>query len=135
MKSLSLDLSYSLNLELVKGGILNSLVPINLLESVLSGQIITQSSASNILKFQVPMSGQAYSESIDINCLLIRYSELEFDNPSLRNCRTQLRKYRTLLQKMVRQQHYWQNRLIAKKVHDQWMTSTPIINSSDHPKN
>ena len=41
------NLSYALNLELLKSGLINSLLPISLLETALRGQVEMQSSPSN----------------------------------------------------------------------------------------
>ncbi len=114
------NLSNSLNLELFQYGHINSVVPISLLDAVLSGQVNYQHSNSNLLSLVLPMSGPGFSEGLEITCILLRVSELEFEDPRLRNCRSQISKYNNELIKMIRQQRHWQKRSLAQEVYQQW---------------
>ena len=95
------NLSQALNVELLKQGLINSIVPLSILDAVITGQMSTQYSDSNLLKINLPTSSSPFGESIDLLCILIRVSELEFDNPRLRKCRSELREYHKLILKMV----------------------------------
>ncbi len=117
------DLSHELNLELLKFGIINSLLPVNLLEAVIVGQIETQSSISNILSVQIPMQTQFLEGGMEIACLLLRPADFEFDYTDIRLCRTTLRKNRTEVFKMVRQQKHWERRSLANNLHRKWSDS------------
>ncbi len=119
------NLSHALNLELLKSGVINSLLPISLLEAVLRGQFDSQPSTSNILKLRVPVKNNVIEAGMDISCVLLRLSELEFDDPGLRRSRTQLKQHRSELIKMVRQQRHWQNRLVVKEAHQKWWQNPP----------
>ncbi len=119
------DLSHLLNIELMRMGIVNSLVPITLLDAVLAGFISPQHAESNLLRLKVPGDETILSAGIEIDCLLIRPSELEFDDARLRACRSQIRKYRNKLLNMATKQRHWQSRSIAKEVEQQWWQNPP----------
>ncbi|KGG15145.1 putative Adenylate cyclase [Prochlorococcus sp. MIT 0602] len=117
------DLSHSINIELIKIGVINSFIPTNLLDAVIAGQVASVHAPSNILRLRLPMS-PALDNEIDIECLLIRPSELEFDHLKLKQCRQQITEQRNSLIKMMRQQRYWQNRSLANDVREQWLKNT-----------
>ncbi len=118
------NLSHLINVELMQMGILNTFVPTNLLDSVIAGQIASANAPSNIIRLRLPLSA-TYNNEIDVLCILIRTSELEFDHLRLRQCRNQLTQQRNSLLKMIRQQHYWQSRLLANEVREKWWKTTP----------
>ncbi len=113
------NLSHLINMELLRVGIINSFLPTNLLDAVISGQVASINAPSNILRLRLPVSS-ASSNEIDIECLLVRPSELEFDHIKLRQCRKKITQQRNILLKLVRQQRYWQSRSLAKEVREQW---------------
>jgi len=121
------DLSYSINTELLKSGLVNTLVPINILDAALSGQIISSKSISNILTFKLPTNNPLTSGGLDIDCLLITPSDMEFDNPRLRKNRTNIKHYQNVLLGMIKQQRYWQGRSIAEEVNKEWWKDTTKI--------
>ncbi|WP_320667598.1 hypothetical protein [Prochlorococcus sp. MIT 1307] len=114
------NLSHALNIELLRVGILNSILPITILEAVLSGQMSSQDSQTNILRVNVPTNSSGLVEGIDIACILVRLSELEFDNAQLRNLRLQLNQYQKDISQMVRQYRYWQGRSLSYEIHHNW---------------
>ncbi len=113
------NLSHLINIELIRVGIINSFLPTNLLDAVLAGQIASINAPSNILKLRLPISSASNNE-IDIECLLVRPSELEFDHIKLRQCRQKITQQRNVLLKLIRQQRYWQSQSLAKEVKEQW---------------
>ncbi len=119
------NLSYALNIELLRVGLINTLLPINLLDGVIAGQVESISSVSNILRLKVPVQNPLLDESVDICCILLRQCDLEFDEVHLRRCSSQIKKYRISLHKMVKQQRHWQSRYIAHKAHEQWWQNPP----------
>ncbi len=121
------DLSHCINTELLKSGLVNTLVPINILEAALSGQIITSKSISNILTFKLPTNNPLASGGIEIDCLLITPSDMEFDNPRLRKNRTNIKHYQNVLLGMIKQQRYWQGRSIVEEVNKEWWKDTTKI--------
>ena len=122
------DLSHSINTELLKSGLVNTLVPINILDAALTGQLISSKSISNILALKLPTNGSSYgSGGLDIDCLLITPSDMEFDNPRLRKNRTHIKYYQNVLLGMIKQQRYWQGRSIAEEVNKEWWKDTTKI--------
>ena len=121
------DLSHSINTELLKSGLVNTLVPINILDAALSGQLISSKSISNILTFKLPTNNPLASGGLDINCLLITPQDMEFDNPRLRKNRTNIKHFQNVLLGMIKQQSYWQGRSIAEEVSKEWWKDTTKI--------
>ena len=121
------DLSNSINAELLKSGLVNTLVPINILDAALAGQLISSKSISNILTFKLPTNNPLASGGLDIDCLLITPSDMEFDNPRLRKNRTYIKHYQNVLLGMIKQQRYWQGRSLAEEVNKEWWKHTTKI--------
>ena len=121
------DLSDSINSELLKSGLVNTLVPINILDAALAGQLISTKSISNILSFKLPTNNPFASSGLDIDCLLITPSDMEFDNPRLRKNRANIKYYQNVILGMIKQQHYWQGRSLADEVNKEWWKDTTKI--------
>ncbi len=121
------DLSHSINTELLKSGLLNTLVPINILDAALAGQLISNKSISNILTLKLPSSSPLSTGGLDIDCLLITPWDMEFDNPKLRKNRTHIKHYQNVLLGMIKQHKYWQGRSLANEVNNQWWKDTKKI--------
>ena len=126
------NLSQGVNLELLKRGILNSIVPVSILDAVIMGQMNSEYSDSNLLKITVPANSSPFGEAIDLICLLIRTTELEFDNHRLRKIRTEINNHQKIVFKMVKQYRYWQSRSLADNIHQNWW-QTPLTQSKTHP--
>ncbi len=121
------DLSDSINTELLKSGLVNTLVPINILDAALSGQLISSKSISNILSFKLPTNNPLAPGGVDVDCLLITPSDMEFDNPRLRKKRTDIKHFQNVLLGMIKQQRYWQARSLAEEVNKEWWKDTTKI--------
>ncbi len=117
------NLSHAINMELMSYGIVNVLIPVNLLEAVLSGNIQTNNSTSNLITLNIPIHGSNDDESIEISCVLLRTSDLEFENPHLRKVRSLIKSHRQNLFTMVKQQKHWQTRAITAELHQSWWTA------------
>ena len=121
------DLSHSINTELLKSGLVNTLVPVNILDAALAGQLISSQSISNILTLKLPTNSSVGSGGLDIDCLLITPSDMEFDLPRLRKNRTDIKYYQNILLGMIKQQRYWQARSIEEEVNKEWWKDTTKI--------
>ena len=128
------DLSNSINTELLDSGFINNLMPISLLDAVIAGQLATKDSPSNLLKLEVPISSSDFEHGIDIICLLLKTSDLEFDHPSLRKCRSSLKESRNILLRMIKQQRHWKSRSLANEVSHQWLKNPPNIKTNNPNK-
>ncbi len=122
------NLSHAINVELLRAGLINSLLPLGVLDAVIKGQIESMSVNSNILSLRIPIPTHVGHSGMDVSCILIRTSDLEFENPTLRLYRKKIKDHRNLLLKMVKQHRHWQNRSIAKEAQEQWS------NASANPK-
>ena len=121
------DLSHSINTELLRSGLVNALVPINILDAALTGQLISSKSISNILTFKLPTNNPLATGGLDIDCLLITPADMEFDNPRLRKNRTNMKYYQNVLLGMIKQQRYWQGRSVAEEINKKWWKDTTKI--------
>ncbi len=115
-----INLSHAINIELLRSGILNTLLPLNLLEAVAKGQIETLYSNPNLLKIRIPLQGSIIDEGMELSCVLLRPSEFEFENLALRRCRLLIKQNKVLLNKMLKQYTHWQGRLITKDEQKKW---------------
>jgi len=129
------NLSHSINVELLRSGIVNSIVPLSVLEAVLAGQISSQFSHSNLLRISVPVDPAVLGDGIDIICILVRLSELEFDNPKLRNCRSELNKSQKEIANMLRQYRHWKTRLLTNEIHQNWWKDPKDSSTTNPPIN
>ena len=121
------DLSHAINSELLRSGLVNTLVPLNILDAAMAGQLISSKSISNILTLKLPINSSFAPGGIDIDCLLITPSDLEFDNPRLRKNRTHIKYFQNVLLGMIKQQRYWQGRSLAEEVSKKWWKDTTKI--------
>ena len=121
------DLSHAINSELLRSGLVNTLVPLNILDAALAGQLISSKSISNILTLKLPTNASLTAGGLDVDCLLITPSDMEFDNPRLRKNRTHIKHYQNLLLGMIKQQRYWHSRSIAEEVNKEWWKDTTQI--------
>ena len=121
------NLSHAINVEMLRAGLANALLPITLLEAVLRGQVDTQSSASNVLRLRLPMPVGDVEQGMDVLCLLLRCSEFEFDSPRLRRVRHRLHEHQRALLKMVQQQRHWQRRVLDSEALNHWQRPSDQI--------
>ena len=119
------NLSHALNVELLRAGLVSSLLPTTLLDAAIAGQLQALPSPSNLLRLRLPLPIPAQDQPLEILCVLVRAADLEYDNGSLRHSRYRLRQHRSNLLTMVRQQRHWQSRLISHEVQSQWWPNPP----------
>jgi hypothetical protein len=118
------NLSHAVNVQMLRCGLAGTLLPVNLLEAVLRGQVETQSTATNLLRLRLPMAMGEVEQGVDVLCLLLRTSELEFDSHRLRRCRRRLHAHHRDLLTMVRQQRHWQRRCLDLEARSHWQSPT-----------
>ena len=119
------NLSHALNVELLRAGLVSSLLPTTLLDAAIAGQLQALPSPSNLLRLRLPLPIPAQDQPLEILCVLVRAADLEYDNGSLRHSRYRLRQHRSNLLTMVQQQRHWQSRLTSHEVHSQWWPNPP----------
>lgn len=116
------NLSHAVNVQMLRIGLSQALLPVNLLEAVIAGQLETQASASNLIRLRLPLAMGDLEPGMDVLCVLLRASELEFDSHRLRRCRQRLREQQRELLTMVRQQRHWERRCLDREARKPWQT-------------
>ena len=111
-------LSHAVNVELLRLGLAQALLPVNLLDAVLQGQVEALPAPANLLRLPLPLPGGAPPE---VMALLLRCGDLEFEQPKLRQCRKQLEQRRRELRTMAQRYRYWQRRMAALEAEQQWL--------------
>ena len=116
------NLSHAVNVQMLRSGLAETLLPISLLDAVLKGQVETQPTATNVLRLRLPLAVGELDQGMDVLCVLLRSNDLEFDSPRLRQCRKRLRTHHHALLTMVRQQRHWQRRSLDREARTHWQT-------------
>ena len=119
------NLSHALNVELLRAGLVSSLLPTTLLDAAIAGQLQALPSPSNLLRLKLPLPIPSQDKSLDILSVLVRSADLEYDHGSLRHSRYRLRQHRSNLLTMVQKQRHWQSRLTSLEVQSQWWPNPP----------
>lgn len=113
------NLSHSVNLELMRVGLLVGVVPVPLLDAVLTGQIEPQGAPANLLRLpMVPAEGGTLPSAP--MGVLLRTVDLEMEQPRLRTCRRRLLHHRQEIHKMAETSHRLQRRLQVHHAERLW---------------
>ena len=115
------NLSHAINLDLLRLGLTRNLLPITLLDAVIEGQIEAMPAPANLLRLSLPFAPEAMAGQLEAIGLLLRSSDLEFDQARLRSCRRRLELRRQDVRKMARQYRHWQRRTQALEAEQQWL--------------
>jgi hypothetical protein len=115
------NLSHAVNVEMLRVGLAQGLLPMNLLDAVLDGQVEALPAPANVLRVPLPL-GQMLGPAAptEVLTLLLRSSDLEYEQPRLRTCRKRLEQRRRTLRTMAKRYRSWQRRLSAFEAEDQW---------------
>ena len=113
------NLSHSVNLEMMRAGLMAGVVPVPLLDAVLTGQIEPQGAPPNLLQLPLapPEAGLPPHPPMGV---LLRTVDLEMEQPRLRTCRRRLLHHRQDILKMAETSHRLQRRLQAHHAERQW---------------
>ena len=113
------NLSHGVNKEFMRAGLLPAVVPVRLLDSILSGQIEAQGAPANLLRLPLPPSeaGRVLQAPLGV---LLRTVDLEMEQPRLRTCRRRLLHQRQEILKMAETFHRLQRRLQAQQAERLW---------------
>jgi hypothetical protein len=130
------NLSHAVNVEMLRLGLAQGLLPMNLLDAVLDGQVDALPAPSNVLRLPLP-AGQLLGPQAptEVLALLLRMSDIEYEQPRLRTCRKRLEQRRSALRTMAKRYRTWQRRLSAFEAEQQWFQdSAPSQSpSTDQP--
>lgn len=127
------NLSHAINVELLRIGLIRSLLPVHLLDAVLAGQIDPLQAPANLLRLQLPMERLEKGPPLELNGLLLRCSDLEYEQPRLRTCRQRLREQHQSLRRMAQQYRHWQRRAQVLEAEQLWLHDTRTSGPSPSP--
>ncbi|MFM9042073.1 MAG: hypothetical protein ACKOHJ_07540 [Vulcanococcus sp.] len=126
------NLSHAVNVEMMRLGLAQGLLPVSLLDAALQARVEALPAPANLLRLALPISlSPAPSEAVpptEVLTLLLRCSDLEFEQPKLRTCRQRLEQRRRALRTMAKRYRTWQRRVSALEAEQQWFQD-----SSPHP--
>ncbi|QNG30852.1 hypothetical protein H0O22_03215 [Synechococcus sp. LTW-R] len=117
------NLSHAINVEMMRVGLAQGLLPLNLLDAVLDGQVEALPAPANVLRMTLPLSLNPVapaSDPTEVLTLLLRSGDLEFEQPRLRTCRQRLEQRRRTLRTMAKRYRTWQRRVSALEAEQQW---------------
>lgn len=115
------NLSHALNGELLRAGLSPILLPANLLDAVLAGQVESQGGPANILRLQLPVSLAPAQGPLQAQVILLRSEDLELEQPQLRTVRRRLQQRRQEIRRMAHTYHRLQRRLQAREAEALWL--------------
>jgi hypothetical protein len=115
------NLSHALNVEMMRLGLAQGLLPLNLLDAVLDGQVEALPAPANLLRLPLPLPlPSGGSTPSEVLALLLRPGDLEYEQPRLRTCRRRLEQRRRTLRTMAKRYRIWQRRVTALEAEQQW---------------
>ena len=114
------NLSHAINVELLRGGVGRSLLPVSLLDAVLDGQLETMAAPANLMRLPLPFGGSR-SPQAQTMAVLLRPVELELEEPRLRTCRRRLQQHRQEVRRMAQQFRRLQRRLRIHQAEQLWL--------------
>jgi hypothetical protein len=115
------NLSHAINVELLRAGVNRSLLPVSLLDAVLSGQLETLAAPANLLRLPLPFGGNGGRPQAQTMAVLLRSVELELEEPRLRTCRRRLQQHRQEVRRMAQQFRRLQRRLRIHQAEQLWL--------------
>jgi hypothetical protein len=128
------DLSHALNTELLQCGLIRILLPLNLLEGVLKGQIEVQSSHPNLLQLPLPLPSGRSGRILRAQSILLRRADLELEQPRLRTVRGRLQQLRQEGRRMAQQYRRLQRRIQAHEAEALWLQDIRSMRPApEHP--
>ncbi len=114
------NLSHAINVELLRGGVSRSLLPVSLLDAVLAGQLETMAAPANLMRLPLPFPG-ARAPQAQTLAVLLRPTDLELEEPRLRTCRRRLQQHRQEVRRMAQQFRRLHRRLRIHQAEQLWL--------------
>ena len=114
------NLSHAVNVELLRGCVSRSLLPVSLLDAVLAGQLETMAAPANLMRLPLPFPG-ARGPQAQTLAVLLRPTDLELEEPRLRTCRRRLQQHRQEVRRMAQQFRRLQRRLRIHQAEQLWL--------------
>ena len=128
------NLSHALNVEMMRVGLAQGLLPLNLLDAVLEGQVEALPAPANLLRLPLPLPfPNGGNIPTEVLALLLRPSDLEYEQPRLRTCRKRLEQRRRALRTMAKRYRTWQRRVTALEAEQQWFRDSAQLQTRPLP--
>ena len=117
------NLSHAVNVEVLRQGVSQTLLPMALLEAVLQGELEPQPAAANLLHLPLPFlpEGQAAGGASAAYAVLLRPADLELEIPPLRTCRQRWRQAQQQVRRMADESARLQRRLATLEAEELWL--------------
>ncbi|SBO42338.1 hypothetical protein [Cyanobium sp. NIES-981] len=125
------NLSHALNVDCLRLGLTQGLLPVGLLDAALQGQVEMLPAPANLLRLQVPAEASAGGTPLALVAVLLRLVDLELEDPRLRTCRQRLQQHTQEVRRMAQTYRRVQRRLRTLEAERLWLednrTPTPQL--------
>jgi hypothetical protein len=125
------NLSHAINVELLRLGLSRNLLPVHLLDAVLAGHLDPLPAPANLLRLQLPRPEPG--PPLEVVGMLLRCSDLEYEQPRLRTCRQRLRRRHQDLRRMAQHFRHWQRRALVLEAEQLWLQDTGAMGHQPPP--
>ena len=115
------NLSHALNGELLRLGISRTVVPLNLLDAALAGELELVEAPSNLLRLPLPLGMEPDLGRIEAMAVLLRPADLELELAKLRTCRTRIQQHVQEVRRMAQHYRRTQRRVQALEAEQLWL--------------
>lgn len=114
------NLSHGVNVELLKLGLIRALLPLNLLDAVLSGDVEVMAAPANLLRIAIPIGGSSPAPQVVTRSVLLRLNDMEFESLPMRRRRKHLDQYQQRLLELAKRSRHWQKNFMVAKAAASW---------------
>ncbi|MDA1205698.1 MAG: hypothetical protein O2941_05225 [Cyanobacteria bacterium] len=115
------NLSHALNGELLRLGISRTVVPLNLLDAALAGELELVEAPANLLRLPLPLGMEPDLGRIEAMAVLLRPADLELELAKLRTCRTRIQQHVQEVRRMAQHYRRTQRRVQALEAEQLWL--------------
>ena len=115
------NLSHALNGELLRLGISRTVVPLNLLDAALAGELELVEAPANLLRLPLPLGMEPDLGRIEAMAVLLRPADLELEFAKLRTCRTRIQQHVQEVRRMAQHYRRIQRRVQALEAEQLWL--------------
>jgi hypothetical protein len=115
------NLSHALNVDCLRLGLTQGLLPVGLLDAALQGQVEMLPAAANVLRLQVPAEAAGSGAPLALVAVLLRLVDLELEDPRLRTCRQRLQQHTQEVRRMAQTYRRVQRRLRTLEAERLWL--------------
>ena len=115
------NLSHAINVELVRQGLITTLLPLRLLEAIAAGQVDVLNAPLHLVRMALPGPHGAEVTLPEVLCVLLRRADLEADCPKLRTCQGRLQQSRQEVRRMAQTFQRLERRLEALDAEALWL--------------